>query len=372
MILKDIFDHIKQEDAKFANLNKKDFLIPKYSPDDHYLKAASSKYFLALLYLRDFVKEVTDYYFRHTVGAKNIDLFMLTSSVSSPMGPGSDSETIKIKFDKLATNLTDSSQFGFEPLLLNEFDKLYCYMPSMRGEDPDERHLNQFFHCEIEIKGELDELKLIAQDYIKIISRSLLQAKNIINLLSTNPSQTKKFLKKSINQNYFLDINFDEAVNILEKSGNKNLISYTKFGRDISANGEIKLLEILEVSTPIWINNFDRDRVPFYQKPLPGKKDKVINADLLFPPIINGSFGGEILGAGQRQDNAEEMEESIVRQKIDRHHYDWYINLRRQKKYQMTSGFGMGIERYIAWALGLNNIRDAIVYPRLKNIKTYP
>ena len=71
------------------------------------------------------------------------------------MGPGSDSEVIPIKFGKYNSFLVDSSQFGFEPLLLNKLDKVYCYLPSMRGENPDKRHLNQFFHCEAEIKGTL-------------------------------------------------------------------------------------------------------------------------------------------------------------------------------------------------------------------------
>lgn len=73
---------------------------------------------------------------------------MLTPSVSSPTGPISDSEVIKIKFGKYDSYLVDSSQFGFEPLLLNRLDRVYCYLPSMRGENPDKRHLNQFFHCE--------------------------------------------------------------------------------------------------------------------------------------------------------------------------------------------------------------------------------
>jgi len=61
---------------------------------------------------------------------------MLTPSVSSPMGPGSDSEAIELQFGDLSTFLTDSSQFGFEPLIMNGLDKVYCYLPSMRGEDP--------------------------------------------------------------------------------------------------------------------------------------------------------------------------------------------------------------------------------------------
>ena len=117
--------------------------------------------------------------------AKNVDLFMMTPSVSSPMGPGSDSEAIQIKFGNLNTNLVDSSQFGFEPLLLNGFDKVYCYLPSMRGENPDKRHLNQFFHCEAEIKGTLNDLIPIIETYIKTLCETVLLMPNIIDKIIT-------------------------------------------------------------------------------------------------------------------------------------------------------------------------------------------
>ena len=87
--------------------------------------------------MRHYIKIASDYYFGVECGAKNIDLFMLTPSVSSPMGPASDSEPNLIKFGKYNSNLVDSSQFGLEPLLLNGIDMVYCYMPSMRGENPD-------------------------------------------------------------------------------------------------------------------------------------------------------------------------------------------------------------------------------------------
>lgn len=131
-------------------------------------------------------------------------------------------------------------------------------------------------------------------------------------------------------------------------------------------------MKILKTKTPIWVKNYDRDRVPFYQKPDPQNPDKTINADLLFPPIIPGAFGGEIIGCGQRQDNVREMHDSLKRQDVSLEPYKWYVELRKNKKYRITSGFGLGVERFIAWALAKDNIRDVILYPRLKNIKTYP
>ena len=233
--------------------------------------------------------------------------------------------------------------------------------------------LNQFFHLEMEIIGTLDILIPMIERLVKELSRIILLMDNIISRISSNPIQTKKILKETQNIKQFPVIEFDEAINILIKNNKKKLINFTKKGRDISSKGELELMKILKTKTPIWIKNYDRDRVPFYQKPDSKNPDKTVNADLLFPPITSGAFGGEIVGCGQRQDNVKEMYESLKRQdNISPEPYKWYINLRENKKYQTTSGFGLGMERFIAWALAKDNIRDVILYPRLKNIKTYP
>ncbi len=329
-------------------------------------------YYHALIVLRHYIKIISDFYFSEKQKAKNIDLFMFTPSVSSPMGPGSDSEPMPIKFGELNTFLVDSSQFGFEPLVMNGLDKVYCYLPSMRGEDSDKRHLNQFYHCEMEMKGEMIELLPIIEQYIKTLAESVLLMSNIIDKISENSEKTKEYLKNILEVDNFPTITFDEAVELLVKNNKKELVNFTEHGNDISSDGEIELMKILNVKTPIWITNFDRDRVPFYQKPDPENPEKTINADLLFPPIIENSFGGEIAGAGQRQDNTKEMYESLKRQNVSSESYEWYIDLRNNPNYKITSGFGLGVERFIAWSLGKDNIRDVILYPRIKNIRTCP
>ena len=361
-----------QQDDKLFKTDKKLFKMPEYDPKRHYLDLTNSLYFKALLTLRHYFKLASDHYFGSKLNAKNIDLFMLTPSVSSPIGPGSDSEPIKIKLGNLETYLVDSSQFGFEPLLLNGFNKVYCYLPSMRGEDCNPRHLNQFFHCEMEMAGTLDQLIPVIEGYIKTLAQILLFMDNIVNKISENPKLTKKWLKIITKSKSFPRITFDEAVDILIKNKKDKYINFTDYGRDISSKGEIELMKILKLQSPLWLMYFDRDRVAFYQKPKLDDKNKTINADLLFPPILKNAFGGEIVGSGQRQDNVKEMYESLKRQGISSKPYEWYIKLRKHPKYQTTSGFGLGVERFITWILGKDNIRDVIIYPRLKNVRTYP
>ena len=362
---------IKADNQKIAD-SKADFSFPIYEPLEHYRELTRAKYYQALLILRHYVKTISDYYFGTELNAKNIDLFMLTPSISSPMGSGSDSEPVSIQFGDLQIYLTDSSQFGFEPLLMNGFDKVYCYLPSMRGEDPDKRHLNQFFHCEAEILGSLEDLMPMIEDYIRTVAKTLLLMPDIISKISLNSERSLLVLKQLAASKEFASITFDEAAEMLTENRLSQLINFTSSGRDISAKGEVELMKILKTDLPVWITGYDRDRVPFYQKPDSANPNQTINADLIFPSLIEGSFGGEIVGAGQRQDKVEEMYESLRRQQVVSKSYEWYIDLRRLGGYQSTSGFGIGLERFITWALCRDDIKEAIIYPRLKNVKTLP
>ena len=346
---------------------------PEYSPSTHYLEITRDPYFDALILLRHYLKRASDEYFGNIVGAKNVDLFMLTPSVSSPMGYGSDSEVVPIQLGDQLIYLADSSQFGFEPLLFQGNDKLYCYLPSIRGENPDERHLNQFYHCEAEIIGTLDELIPIAEGYIMSLAEMCLTLLPMINKMAINAPATENALRAIISEKSFSQYEFNDVYKKLaqfKKSG--NYISQCNYGRKISSEGERKYAEQRSDVTPFWVRNFDRDMTAFYQKPSIDNSESVITSDLIFPPLTPQGFSGEIVGAGQRQDVPEEMYGSLRRQGVDSQAYEWYIDLRRQSSYRTTSGFGLGIERFIAWMLGYKNIRDVIPYPRLKNIKTLP
>lgn len=368
-ILKELLKLATNEANKFIVSNGENYLRPpSYNPEKYIDNLVNDKYFAALAILRHYIKLASDAYWSG-IGAKNIDLFMLTSSTSSPVGPGSDSEAITIQFGKYKTNLTDSSQFGFEPLMFH-IDKVYCYLPSMRGENPDARHLNQFFHCEGEIVGTLEDLLPIVEGYIRALSNTLIALTPIVKLMSIDFEKTNTALRSIISSNSFQRKTFDDVYPWLQKD--QSFFVKNDFGRNITNSGELALVEHSGEGLPLWLCSYDRDIVPFYQKPNPANPNTVINADLLFNPIVKGGFGGEIIGSGQRQNIPEEITESLSRQRVESEPYEWYINLRKYPNYKITSGFGLGIERFITWALGYSDIKDVIHYPRLKNIKTFP
>lgn len=368
----ELLGELKKDDNLIRKIKTKHLKAPKYRPASHYLDVARNSYFKALSILRHYLRFTSDYYFTNKVGAKNIDLFMFTPSVSSPSGPGSDSKPIPFRFGKLETFLTDSSQFGFEPLLVKNFERVYAYSPSMRGEKPDERHLNQFFHWEFEMVGSLGNLMPIIENYIKTLCQTLLLLGNTLDKLSRNPEKTRRVLNRVINAKNFPAITFEEAARLLIKNGYSKTLKFTKHGRILSGEGEVLLTKLVKMQLPLWVEYFDRNTAAFYQKPHPNNSNKVLNADLIFPPTIKGGYGGEIVGSGQRQDNVDEIYESLRRQQISPKSYEWYISLRKLSGYHTTAGFGLGMERFITWALGFTSIRDVILYPRLKNVRTYP
>lgn len=346
--------------------------MPPYSPATHVRDLTDHSYFDVLISLRHMVQMTSHSFFASRYDARVMDLYMWTPTISSPLGPGSDSEPIVVEIGGLRTNLIDSAQFGFEPLLVQTGGLLYCYLPSMRGEDPDPRHLNQFFHCECELVGTLPDALEIAESYFALLCEVLGALRAAVTAVSCDPDGSHRALERAA-AGQFPRVDFDDAVRLLEAAPKGEMyVEETASGRDITPLGEQALVGALKIDTPFWVTGHDRDRVPFYQQPTGNDGDKVLSADLVTPAVNARAFGGEVVGCGQRQDNPQEMYTSLERQGVDPDPFEWYIDLRRHPRYRPTSGFGLGVERFLAWALARPNIRDVILYPRIKGVKTYP
>jgi aspartyl/asparaginyl-tRNA synthetase len=339
-----------------------------YNRRKHIHNLINDEYYKNLIKLRNSVGLICDEYFQN-LGAPKVDLYLITKGVSSPMGKGSDSAPIPLKFSRQNAYLVDSAQFGLEPLVFDSFEMVYCYLPSFRNDDPDDMHLNQFFHCEAEMVGDYEKAMKVAEGLIKFLIRKLLQLyeKKVFHFKTHNFGEMDYILTHE-----FPQIKFDEAEKLFERHKLEYLIERRHYGRVMTREGELKVVELLTNNKNfVWITHYDRDTVPFYQKPDPENKERVLNADLISPPI-NGALGGECIGAGQRQNNLEEMIESMKRQGIKNiDSYKWYISLRKNPKYRTTSGFGLGIERFLAWILRLNSIYDAALYPIIKSEKLF-
>lgn len=338
--------------------------MKKFQPDNHINILIDDPHYEQLIRLRNEVAITADNYFQ-SKGAPRVDLYMVTGSVSSPMGKGSDSEPWPIRMGEIDTHLVDSAQFGMEPLVQKSFNMVYCYLPSFRGEDPDHHHLNQFYHCEAELKGSLEDSIVVVEelfgDFFKLLDK---------DLVSELIEEDRLKLLREVSKNPIQRLNFEEAVKILENKD--EYVEVTPHGRKITRAGEIELSKRLyNHKSAFWLTNFDRDIVPFYQKPNPQNTEQVLNADLILPPVGEHGFAGEVLGSGQRQDSEKEMMESIERQAVvNPESYAWYIEMRNRPDYVPTSGFGLGVERLISWMIGTDDIASAAIYPVMNTIKS--
>ncbi|MEK9196283.1 MAG: amino acid--tRNA ligase-related protein, partial [Patescibacteria group bacterium] len=195
-----------------------------------------------------------DEYFQ-SLKAPRVDLYMVTSSVSSPMGKGSDSEPWPIKMGEADTHLVDSAQFGMEPLVQKNFDLVYCYLPSFRGEVPDKHHLSQFYHCEAELKGSISKCMQIVKDLLVELF-SLFNDKEFAKLIDAE--RLPKL--KDISSQSIKSIDFNKAVKIL--NNDINYVESSPHGRKITREGEIELSRLLYNHKSIfWLTGFDRDIV---------------------------------------------------------------------------------------------------------------
>ena len=180
-----------------------------FSVNSHIQNLISNIYYQNLVLLRNLVEKGCDQYFS-SYKAPKVDLYLISCSITSPLGLGSDSKPIKFKLDDKIFCLADSSQFGMEPLVINFFDMVYCYLPSFRGENPDDRHLNQFYHCEAELRGEYTKAMEIAENLVKFLLNIIINSYNNKEIYFKELTCLDKLI--SITKNDFPKISFDKAI----------------------------------------------------------------------------------------------------------------------------------------------------------------
>lgn len=235
------------------------------------------------------------------------------------------------------------------------FGKVYCFGPTFRAEkSKTRRHLMEFWMVEPEAAYvELEENNEIQENMIAYIVKQVLEKKkNELKLLERDIS------KLELIKIPFPRISYDEAIDILNNNGSK-----IEWGDDFGGEDETILSQKYE--KPVFILRYPIKCKAFYMESDPERPEVALCADLL------ASEGyGEIIGGGQRIDDYNLLEKRIKEHKLPREKYEWYLDLRKYGSVP-HSGFGLGIERTVAWICGLNHIRETIPFPRMLN-KIYP
>ena len=339
-------------------------------PSTHYQQVLRSPWYGSVFALQDTLFHSTVAFFKDSMNYRYALVPITTDSISSPMGLGSDSLPVEVTLLGQKTYLADSMQFALEYVLRveEELEGAYYISSSFRGEDPDHMHLNQFYHAECELLGALDEGINIAERYIMTVSQVFLNnhADTITGIAGTTSHMEDLFSLAKKHNGHFPRVTLSDALSFPEIANNDRAWEYvvaadhTK-GRAITRFGERVLIE--RFGGAVWLTEMDHLSAPFYQAFVPGSQNaRALCADLLIGP-------GEVLGLGQRHVSASEVSEALGMHEIPKDKYEWYLNIRDEAKGGkplQTTGWGMGMERYLAWILKHDDIRDMAIIPRMK------
>lgn len=348
---------INSEQIKSAPVKSKIIEAPQswLNPQQHFTTAMTHPWYKLIFLLNTIVNEATfDFYKLNNM--QSVMLPITTGSISSPMGLGSDSLPVHVTIGGQPTFLADSMQFMLEYSLRIYNKGVFYIMPSFRGENADSRHLCQFYHSEAEISGTLEDVIDLTQRYVKYLVRAVLDGIGDNSQFNLNLEHLNEFLSiKDIPK-----IRYEDALKIL--GNNPDFIRTHEAGFiSIQSTGEQQLIK--QFGGCVWVTHFPSISVPFYQAN-EGDTEYSKCADLLMGI-------GETIGCGERHEAASSVLNALKRHHLDPEPYMWYIEMRKHFPLK-TSGFGMGVERFILWVLKHNDIRDCQILPRFNNITFYP
>jgi len=242
--------------------------------------------------------------------------------------------------------LTQSAQLYLE-VLIYSLEKVYCIAPSFRAEKSRTiRHLTEYWHIEAEQAfADMNDLMKHEEELLTYIcQRTVETCKPELEELGVD---IKKLL---VVKTPFPRITYTEAVEKLNAKGFK-----TKWGDDLGYEEEKAVAE--EFGKPFFIYDYPKQIKAFYCKIYRDKPELAMSTDMLVPRI------GEISTGGAREDDKEKLVDRLKELGLKEEDYDWYIDLRRYGTVPHM-GFGMGVERVLTWMLDLENIIDAIPFPR--------
>ncbi|KAG5832533.1 hypothetical protein ANANG_G00292160 [Anguilla anguilla] len=338
------------------------------SPQDHAALAMKSQWYRNLFQIQNTLFHETVEYFHNICRYAYALTPLTTDTISSPMGLGSDSEPVYVNVMGQNVYLADSMQFVLEYFLRFQEDLpgTYYVSPSFRGEDPDATHLNQFYHVECELLGDMDAAIKVAEGYVAHITRALLKMHSSIILNSAGTlSHVEGLLKKLDNQAPLPQVTLEQAITMMPSEDCFEWVQdgQPQFGRKLTRKGERVLIK--KYGSAVWLTEMDHLGVPFYQAYVDGSgKQKAKAADLLLGL-------GETIGLGERHSTSEMVQEALRHHAVPEDSYKWYLDM-RQIAPLLTSGWGMGTERYLCWLLKHDDVRDMHIIPRMKAKKFMP
>ncbi len=255
-------------------------------------------------------------------------------------------------FKKKDVFLAQTWQLYAEPAIF-ALEKIYTLAPSFRAEkSKTSRHLTEYWHAEQEAAwATFDDVLDYGEGVLKhMVKRVLETNKEELKILGRDSKKLEPTVKKK-----FPRIKYDDALKMLKDKCNMEI----PWGKDLRTIEEDKLSEMFD--TPVIVTHYPRQVKAFYMKEVEGcekGKELVYGADFIAPEHY-----GEIIGASERESDIEKIKQRLLNEGEDPKEYEFYLDTRKYGSVP-HGGWGLGMERVIAWVCGLDNIKDAIPFPR--------
>ncbi|MGI9089638.1 MAG: asparagine--tRNA ligase [Gemmatimonadaceae bacterium] len=227
--------------------------------------------------------------------------------------------------------------------------KIYTFGPTFRAEkSKTRRHLTEFWMLEPEMAfyDSADSMRLQEEMVEYVVGRCLERRASDLTALERDLSKLEGV------RTPFPRIDYGDAVTTLQSKG-----SAIQWGDDLGAEDEALL--VADYDRPIFVVNYPKEAKAFYMKENPADPRTVLCSDLLAPEGY-----GEMIGGSQREDDHDRLVQRIKEEGLPLEVYDWYLDLRKYGTF-VHSGFGLGLERTVAWICGLPHVREAIAFPRM-------
>ncbi len=231
------------------------------------------------------------------------------------------------------------------------FGKIYCFGPTFRAEkSKTRRHLTEFWMCEPEVAfNDSDDNMRLQEEFVSyLVARCLENRRPELDLLERDTSKLETVVMP------FPRVNYSDAVSTLQSTG-----SSIQWGDDLGAEDETLLVHGYD--RPIFVYNYPKEAKAFYMKENPADPRTVLCDDCLAPEGY-----GEIIGGSQREDDYDRLLARINEENLPVDAYSWYLDLRKYGTF-VHAGFGLGLERTVAWICGIPHLREAIAFPRMMN-----
>ncbi len=261
-------------------------------------------------------------------------------------------------FDEGVVYLAQSGQLYNEADIF-AFNKVYCFGPTFRAEkSKTRRHLTEFWMVEPEVAFcDLDQLMDIEEQFVAhIVRRVIEQSTPELKSLKRDISKLEKISPP------FPRISYDDAVKKIEQlraetdDPEKKELLKIDWGMDFGSPHETELTNLYE--KPVFVYGYPTEVKAFYMEPWPGRPEVCKSVDLLAPEGY-----GEVIGGSERISDPDLLSARLRQYNLPEAAFKWYLELRRFGSVP-HSGFGMGVERTVAWLCGIEHIREAIPFPR--------